>query len=71
MEIQTLFFDEKRHWPEAVISRLMLPAIREILSRVSHSALRVQERLLPILVCCRAHSNEGLFVSVYEVVSCL
>jgi hypothetical protein len=55
----------KGHWPEAENSRLMLPWIRELLSGVSYLALRAQELLLPVLVCCRAHSNQGLFSGRY------
>jgi len=61
LEMRTFFPDAKGHWPETEISRLMLSGVRESLSGVSHSALRAQERLLPILVCCRAHLNEVLF----------
>jgi hypothetical protein len=61
MEIQKFFPDAKGHCPEADISRLVLPGTRGILSGVSHSALRVQEGRQPILVSCRAHSNESLF----------
>lgn len=42
----------------------MLPGVRGRLSGVSHSVLRAQERLQPILVGCRVHSK-GLFSGRY------
>jgi len=46
------FTDGKGHCPETEISRLMLSGVGESLSGLSHSALRAQESLLPILVSC-------------------